>query len=169
MYRSSANNPILISDIDEPVVRNDAVVALDNEIADSANTGYNGCRFVFTLNNPGAHPLLGAVSTYDNADFGDVLASRFPPLKYVIWSLEKGAQGTPHYQGYFELEKKAKSGPLIKNKARPLGMWVAPARGTAAQSIEYISHTGKHIGKGNLLGGPWEKGKHHTVKHSRKS
>lgn len=166
IYRSSPNNPILISDIDEPVVRNDAVVVLDDEVADSANTGYNGMRYVFTLNNPGAHPLLGAVSTYDNADFGDVLSSRFPPLKYVIWALEKGASGTPHYQGYLELVKKSKSAALIKNKARPLGMWISPAKGTAAESFAYISHTGKHIGKAGLLGGPWEKGKHHTVKHS---
>lgn len=158
MYRSSNNNPILISDNDEPVAVAGAVVEIDNDVADSANTGYNGCRYVFTLNNPGAHPLLGAVSTYDNENFGDVLSSRFPPLKYAIWSLEKGAQGTPHYQGYLELVKKSKFSAL-KNKARPLGMWIAPARGTAAHSVEYISHTGKHIGKGNLLGGPWEKGK----------
>lgn len=43
-----------------------------------------GCNWVFTLNNP---------QPEENPSF-------WPGVKYIVWQLEKGEEGTPHFQGY---------------------------------------------------------------------
>ena len=42
-----------------------------------------GCNWVFTLNNP---------QPEENPSFW--------PSRYVVYQLERGEEGTPHYQGY---------------------------------------------------------------------
>lgn len=88
--------------------------------------------------------------------FGSWFKNKFN-ARYIVWSVEKGASGTKHIQGYFELEKCSKF-TAMKNKVRTFGGWIAPAKGTALQSEEYISHTGKWIGKQGLIAGPWSEG-----------
>lgn len=50
-------------------------------------------NWVFTLNNP-TSVELDMLHQYADQDF-----------KYIIVGHEEGENGTPHWQGYFELEK----------------------------------------------------------------
>lgn len=53
------------------------------------------CRnWCFTLNNPG-HALTPEI------DF----VFEGCPVTFMVWQLELGAEGTPHYQGYVELDR----------------------------------------------------------------
>lgn len=93
-----------------------------------------------TINNPAGSSLLSGIG--DNAGFGEFFNKKIP-IRCMYWALEKGESGTPHYQCYFELPKKMKL-QALKNKVRSIGAWVAPAKGTAEQSKDYIFHTGKY-------------------------
>lgn len=71
-------------------------------------------------------------------------------VKYAVWQLEAGENGTPHYQGYVEFKRSkrltaAKS--LIGQNAH-----VEPRRGTREQARDYCK---KEEGR---LDGPWEFG-----------
>lgn len=154
-FRSAEReDPILIDEDEEEatLIAGPGIAFLPSEVADRSATSYEGRRYVFTLNNPATNsPKWGGVS-----DFG-VWLFNILGLSFIIWSYEKGASGTKHFQGYLELSKKSHL-QSIKNKFKAFGAWVAPAKGTAQQSIEYISHTGKWIGKQGLIAGAWEKG-----------
>lgn len=113
---------------------------------DSSNVGYNGSFYVFTINNFSS-------DTQRLSGLGDVLSSRCG-ARAAIWSYEVGDSGTPHVQGYLQLAKKCKWSAM-KNKLRPIGAWVAPARGKPDANVDYISHTGKHADKEGLLQGPF--------------
>jgi len=115
----------------------------ENELMDINNNGYNGKYYCYTINNP----------TGDFKKVGDLLNNKLN-IRYSVWSYEKGVTGTPHIQGYLQLVTKSKWAAL-KNKMRPLGAWCAPAKGTVAQNVDYIGHTGKHAGKAGLIQGPW--------------
>lgn len=107
---------------------------------------YHGKCYVFTKNNPD--------TVLDLANYGVYLNSLWP-VKYAIWSLERGASGTPHIQGYIQWEAKHKW-QAVRNKMR--GAWVAPAKGNPQHNVDYISHTGAHIAKPGLIQGPWTYG-----------
>lgn len=162
-YRSARNNmseredPILIdADEEEDSITNGNGVAIPpSDVADNGNTTYEGVRYVFTVNNPPEKsPFWGRMS-----NFGVWLFTLLN-LRYVIWSLEKGASGTRHIQGYLELNKKRKATAMSNTfRSGKLKGYIAPANGTAQHSIHYISHTGpKWSTKPDLLDGPWSKG-----------
>lgn len=112
----------------------------------SSSAGYNGSYYVFTINN--FNDDDAALS-----GLGEVLVSRCG-ISAAVWSYETGDSNTPHVQGYLQLEKKCKW-PALKNKLRPIRAWCAPAKGTAQENVDYISHTGPHEDKPGLLKGPW--------------
>lgn len=113
---------------------------------DSSSAGYNGSFYVFTINNFNNNDK-------DLSGLGAVLQSRCG-IKAATWSYEVGESNTPHVQGYLQLEKKCKWSAL-KNKLRPIGAWCAPAKGSAQNNIDYISHTGPHEDKPGLIKGPF--------------
>lgn len=57
---------------------------------------------------------------------------------YAVWQLERGERGTPHIQGYVELNVKSRTGTV--SALAPRGHWIA-ARGTAAENKVYCSKT----------------------------
>lgn len=118
--------------------------------ADMLNTTYNGKNYVFTKNNPSSDMVANIGS------FGDHLNS-IVACNHIYWSLEVGASGTPHIQGYLQLKTKKKL-QALKNVLRAGGYWVACAKGSAQDNHDYIGHTGKHSGKAGLLQGPFEFG-----------
>ena len=62
----------------------------------------------FTINNP---------RKLADGTFEPLCASLPEKCSYIVWSLEKGENGTPHYQGYLELIKPVESkdaGPIKK-------------------------------------------------------
>lgn len=80
-------------------------------------------NFVFTLNNPTITPeeLWTALS---------------PKAKYLIFQLEKGENGTPHFQGYCELHRQSRFAPI---KALIPTAHIEPRRGSQAQAKAYAS------------------------------
>jgi len=87
---------------------------------------------MFTLNNPDddqAPTLWGA--------------------QYITWQLEKGAEGTPHLQGYAEFEKAHRLSALKKKCAQ--AHW-EPRKGSQAQAIAYCNKTDTREA------GPWSHG-----------
>jgi len=95
-------------------------------------------NFVFTLNNP----------TEDGPTFLASLCAKIP-CRYVIFQLERGESGTPHYQGYVELEKQT---AFQKCKLATFGAHIEPRRGTAAQAAAYASKDDTRVD------GPWTQG-----------
>lgn len=95
--------------------------------------------WVFTLNNP-ALDL-------------DVTAGQLPAHpseRYAVWQLEKGANGTEHYQGYVELHTNVKIGNMKK--------WLPRAHfekraGTREQARDYCKKQDE-----TFVAGPWERG-----------
>lgn len=120
--------------------RSDNVIAVPREISEAANSTYHGVRYVMTINNPQDNDEL--INKDHPEDFGSWFNANKIPIKYMVWSLEQGEQGTKHYQVYFELAKRCKW-QALKNKLRSLKVWVAPANATVEQQNEYIGHTGK--------------------------
>jgi len=69
--------------------------------------------------------------------------------RYVSWQLEKGTDGTPHYQGYVEFHKQKRLSGAKKVNGR--AHW-EPRMGTQEQAIAYTQ-------KGeSRVDGPWEVG-----------
>lgn len=92
-------------------------------------------NWVYTLNNP-------EVPT----DWTEV-----PDVKYAIYQLEKGEQGTPHYQGYVEFTKNKRLSAV--RKILPKAHWDI-RRGTQQQAYDYVT---KSLTK---VEGPWEYGEY---------
>lgn len=69
--------------------------------------------------------------------------------RYVVWQLEKGEQGTPHFQGYIEMVSPTR---LASMKDWLPSAHFEPRRGTPAQARDYCM---KEEGR---LAGPWERG-----------
>ncbi len=74
--------------------------------------------WVFTLNNP-----------VEGLDFGD-----YPAVRYAIYQLEAGVQGTPHFQGYIEF-----SAPQRHSAVRKMlhGAHIEPRKGSRDQARDY--------------------------------
>jgi len=103
---------------------------LSNETKSIAQT------WVFTLNNP------------TDADKPDTWVTS-GAATYVVWQMEVGANGTPHYQGYVELTKRSRLSAL--KKLAPLAHWEL-RKGTQQQAIDYCKK------EDTRSGGPWEAG-----------
>jgi len=120
--------------------RSDNTLVALPEISEATHSAYHGVRYVMTINNPQDNEEL--INKDHPEDFGSWFHANKLQIKYMIWCLEEGYQGTKHYQCYFELVKRCKW-QALKNKLRSLKVWVAPANGTVEQQNEYIGHTGK--------------------------
>ena len=70
-------------------------------------------------------------------------------VRFVVWQLEKGEQGTPHYQGYVELETQQRLSACKKINAR--AAWFI-RNGTQQQAIDYCTKSDTRVE------GPWELG-----------
>ncbi len=102
-------------------------------------TGLNRTHWVFTLNNPTETPQ----------EFIDELTET-GRLRYVIFQLEQGENGTPHWQGYLELCRSHKLTWLRNNVSRT-AHW-EPRRGSRLQARDYCRK------EDSRTEGPWEAG-----------
>jgi hypothetical protein len=89
-------------------------------------------NWMFTINNP------------DDTDDPNAWG-----VKYVVWQLEEGESGTPHYQGYVELEKVSR---LAAMKKLSLKAHWEKRMGTQDQAVAYCTKEDTRVE------GPWEKG-----------
>ena len=92
-----------------------------------------GCNWVFTLNNP---------QPEENP-------AHWPSTKYLVWQLEKGEEGTPHFQGYVIFHSN-KTLVGVK-KINPRAHWEL-RRGTHEEARAYC------VKEETRLEGPFEKG-----------
>ncbi len=95
-----------------------------------------GKHWLFTINNP----VLGSIQ-----DMPDV----WPDVGYVVWQLERGVEGTEHFQGYVQFEKYHRLSKL--KKLSPRAHWER-RRGTHEQAKEYCTKEDTRVQ------GPFEKG-----------
>lgn len=96
-------------------------------------------NWCFTLNNPADH----------GCDITEGQLPVHPKERYVVWQLEAGENGTPHYQGYIELTAGVRLGSLKK--------WLPTAhfegrKGTRDQARDYCTKSDSRVD------GPWERG-----------
>jgi len=93
-------------------------------------------RWLFTVNNPDTEVLI------DHLPEG---------VTFVIWSLEQGAQGTRHWQGYFTCKQSLSIG-AAKRLFLPDKAHLEKANGTTEENIAYCTKEDTHID------GPWRFG-----------
>lgn len=96
---------------------------MDGNLFREARVSTRCCRWVFTLNN------------YTDDDVNHLVCSLEPASEYLVFGREVGASGTPHLQGYFQLKNSTRFNAvkqLVGQRA-----WVAAARGTTAQAVNY--------------------------------
>lgn len=105
-----------------------------------AKGGKQTPRWCFTYNNP----VIAGV------DFEKFLLGK-KEIKGFVFQKEVGEQGTPHFQGYFELEKKKTTGG-VHILLHPHRMKLLYANGTKAQNVKYCT---KAEGRTE---GPWISG-----------
>lgn len=97
--------------------------------------------WLFTLNNPDADELFDLLDAVEEG----------PQVSYLVYQLETGEEGTPHYQGYLELVK-GRQLSFVKSLL-PRAHWeMKVAQSTAEQCKAYCT---KQEGR---LDGPWEYG-----------
>jgi len=97
-----------------------------------------GRSFMFTLNNPALDP----------GQFGIKLEA-LRHFRYAVWQLEKGKNGTKHYQGYIEFKAPVRFASVKKILDRA---HIEARRGTRDQAREYC------MKEDTRLAGPWEAG-----------
>lgn len=108
-----------------------------------APTNSNPSRaFVFTLNNPEE-----ALLTREGLD--RAFEDRDSHVRYAIWQVERGAEGTTHLQGYLEFSKPVR---LSHCKILIPRAHFEPRRGTRDQAIAYCEK------EESRLSGPYEFG-----------
>lgn len=92
-------------------------------------------NLVFTLNNPSCSPdeLYACFDAFFNA-------------KYLIFQLERGEFGTPHYQGYAEFPRQV---PMAVLAAAFPTMHMESRKGTAVEASEYCAKDDSRVE------GPW--------------
>uniref|UniRef100_UPI004047AAC7 hypothetical protein n=1 Tax=Rheinheimera sp. TaxID=1869214 RepID=UPI004047AAC7 len=93
-------------------------------------------RYVFTINNP---------TEEDEPTFLE------PHVKYLVYVMQKGEQGTPHYQGYVEFKSAKTHSAAAKLLPRA---YVAAAKGTAQQASDYCTESDTNIGEPVIIGQP---------------
>jgi len=59
-------------------------------------------NFVFTWNNPYGEKIGTLEAAHDKM----VHLRELLPIQYIIYGVEKSEKGTPHFQGYIELQKR---------------------------------------------------------------
>ncbi|AXH76494.1 MAG: putative viral replication protein [Cressdnaviricota sp.] len=98
-------------------------------------TKLRGRSWCFTTNNP-----VGV----DNPRCSEI-------VKYIVWQLEKGENGTEHLQGYLQLDQ-VRTFSVVKNISWLMRSHLEKAKGSLLQNKTYCS---KEAGR---LAGPWELG-----------
>lgn len=93
-------------------------------------------RFCFTINNPTAE---------DEPTFLE------PHVKYLVYVMQRGESGTPHYQGYVEF-KSQKTLSAVSNLLPRAHLEVA--KGTPAQASDYCTESDTNIGDPVIVGTP---------------
>lgn len=83
-------------------------------------------RWVFTLNN------------WTNDELQSILDAGRTQCSYLVVGRERGAAGTPHLQGYLEWNAACRL-TTTKNRLGTDRVWLAIAKGTAAQNRTYCS------------------------------
>ncbi len=91
-------------------------------------------NFCFTVNN------------YDAADLQSIMGQT--AFTYVICGEEVGDSGTPHIQGYAELEKQTRFNAVVR--MLPGGTHIESRRGTGQQAMEYCKKDGTFHEAGNM-------------------
>lgn len=131
-------------------------------------------RWTFTLNNPNGFPPSGPVdgdaSVVPPAEAPEVesetwvsaqLSSHGKGFRYLVFQLEQGSNGTPHYQGYVEFNYSTRFAAV--KRMLPRAHW-EPAQGTSAHNKHYCSKPVPgcdcaHCASNPVrLLGPWEHG-----------
>lgn len=97
-------------------------------------------HYVFTYNNP----------TVTGLEFLEVCRA---VSSYVIFQLEVGEQGTPHFQGYIEFTTRKRI-QTVKNLLNVDSIHLERRRGTQDQACAYASK------EESRADGPWEAGTH---------
>lgn len=96
--------------------------------------------YIFVLNNP---------SEALKESPAELLAGT-PHIRYGIWQLELGAQGTPHFQGYLELDSPQRITALTRHNLS--GAHLEVRRGSRDQARDYSRK------EETRTSGPWEFG-----------
>ena len=98
-----------------------------------------GRNYVFTLNNPGDHP--GSKNRIKQL-LRDVLHRTKCRIRYITYSVERGAEGTRHYQGYAQFTRQV-SRSWVK---RTFGSdtWFEVAKGNLKSNQEYTRKRAGH-------------------------
>lgn len=89
-------------------------------------------NFCFTINN------------YNEEDENQILNIKW---KYVVCGREEGKEGTPHLQGYMELDKRTRFNTVKKWLPRA---HIEERKGTALQASEYCKKDGNFLELGNI-------------------
>jgi len=98
-------------------------------------------HYVFTLNNPDPQ-LLEHPET--------LVTGAIPKVRYAIWQLETGVQGTQHFQGYLECTSAVRYSHF---RTTNLGRaWFGKRQGSRDQARDYCRK------EESRTGGPWEFG-----------
>lgn len=101
------------------------------------------CRnWMFTLNNPSDHIMK---------------PNTWPDMKYVIWQVESGENGTPHWQGYIQFKTSHRLN-WLKTRCSRTAHW-EPRKGTHEQAVEYCSKSETRISGPFIFGDPPTPGK----------
>ena len=113
------------------------VVETDAEIKKGKGRGSLAQRYCFTWNNP----------SISGEEFKTFLESK-EDVSIGVFQKEQGENGTPHFQGYFELKKRMYTTGVI-SMLRPYSMALLHAKGTKQQNEKYCTKTD------DVLDGPW--------------
>lgn len=97
--------------------------------------------YCFTLNNPNEAQVANAANLITDNGL----------VRYAIWQLESGTQGTHHFQGYLELCKPARF-TQVRDECGLEGAHFEPRQGSPDQARDYCRKLESRIG------GPWEFG-----------
>nr|QKV51182.1 putative replication associated protein [Crucivirus sp.] len=131
--------------IEEPQNTDDDPASTESETSSTISRGSNDDKkthrsYCFTINNPETKTLS------------------FPPIvRYAVWQLEQGNEGTFHLQGYMELSKPSRFLPIIESmkELNGIGHFHMKHRiATRDQAREYCMKKDETYREG-----PWEFGK----------
>lgn len=123
--------------------------------------GQRSCNLVYTR-NVCEHDATTVVG------YGEDLAKAWlakwePYVQYHIFCLEKGDQGTLHYQGYVELTE-MRTWRFLLDNVDPYTHF-EKRMGTQQEAIDYVKKTGKHSNKAHThLEGPYTSGEPKSIK-----
>ncbi len=86
-------------------------------------------KWVFTLNN------------WTEKEYSSIVLKLKEKTTYYVVGKEKGEEGTPHLQGYFELKTKGRPIGIFKNER----IWFQKAKGSREDNKEYCEKDGNSI------------------------